>query len=66
MSPSGESVEPDVDREDGPTITRAAAIREQVTTLVLAVAIAMSIRAMVIEPFRIPSGSIRSPRRSAP
>lgn len=39
-------------------VSRSAAIREQITTLVLAVAIAMSIRAMVIEPFRIPSGSM--------
>ncbi|MCP5041196.1 MAG: signal peptidase I [bacterium] len=43
---------------EGPEISRAAAIREQVTTLVLALAIAFSIRAMVIEPFRIPSASM--------
>jgi signal peptidase I len=54
MSPARESVQP----ENTPVPSRAAAIREQVTTLVLAVAIAMSIRAMVIEPFRIPSGSM--------
>ena len=39
-------------------VSRATAIREQVTTLVLAVAIAFAIRAMVVEPFRIPSGSM--------
>ena len=33
-------------------------IWEQVSTLVIAVAIALSIRAFVIEPFRIPSGSM--------
>jgi len=38
--------------------TRSEAIREQVTTLVLAIAIALTIRAVVIEPFRIPSGSM--------
>ena len=32
--------------------------REQVTTLLLAVAIALLVRAVVIEPFRIPSGSM--------
>ena len=34
------------------------AVWEQVGTLVLAVAIALAIRALVIEPFRIPSGSM--------
>jgi signal peptidase I len=34
------------------------AIREQVVTLVIAIAIALSIRAFVVEPFRIPSGSM--------
>ena len=32
--------------------------REQVKTLLLAVAIALLVRAVVIEPFRIPSGSM--------
>jgi len=35
-----------------------AAIWEQVGTLLLAIAIALSIRAFVVEPFRIPSGSM--------
>ena len=42
--------------ELGPT--RSEAIREQVVTLVLAVVIALLIRSVVIEPFRIPSGSM--------
>lgn len=42
----------------GEEISTAAAIREQVSTLVLAVAIALLIRATVVEPFRIPSGSM--------
>ncbi len=35
-----------------------AAIWEQVGTLVIAVAIALAIRAFIVEPFRIPSGSM--------
>jgi signal peptidase I len=67
MSPSRDSADPNQDgqkdnqglaEQEGPEVTRAAAIREQLTTLVLAVAIAMVIRATVIEPFRIPSGSM--------
>lgn len=38
--------------------SRAEAIWEQVWTLALAILIALSIRAFVIEPFRIPSGSM--------
>jgi len=38
--------------------TRGETLREQITTLVLAIAIALGIRALVIEPFRIPSGSM--------
>jgi signal peptidase I len=44
--------------EEAEAPSTAAHIREQVTTLVLAVAIALGIRAFVIEPFRIPSGSM--------
>jgi len=44
--------------EDAGAQSTAAHVREQVTTLVLAVAIALGIRAFVIEPFRIPSGSM--------
>ncbi len=64
MSRSKEPTEPTVpleggeDEAGGAEVSRAAAIREQVVTLVLAVAIALSIRALVIEPFRIPSGSM--------
>lgn len=42
---------------DAPRSTLAA-VWEQVSTLVLAVAIALGIRAFVIEPYRIPSGSM--------
>jgi signal peptidase I len=61
MSQSNETVESEQSPQDGagsPEVSRATAIREQVTTLVLAVVIALSIRAMVVEPFRIPSGSM--------
>jgi signal peptidase I len=44
--------------EDAGTQSTAAHIREQLTTLILAVVIALGIRAFVIEPFRIPSGSM--------
>ncbi|MFT5442962.1 MAG: signal peptidase I [Myxococcota bacterium] len=44
--------------QGAPARSKGAEIREQITTLVLAVAIALSIRAMLIEPFRIPSGSM--------
>lgn len=37
---------------------RNSETREQITTLLLAVLIALSIRAVVVEPFRIPSGSM--------
>lgn len=43
---------------EAPAISRGEAIREQITTLVLAIVIALGIRAMVIEPFRIPSESM--------
>ncbi len=39
-------------------LSTAARIWEQVSTLILAVAIALMIRAFVVEPFRIPSGSM--------
>lgn len=61
MSSSKDSALPKDGDGDGvhdPGISRTAAIREQITTLVLAVAIALMIRSMVIEPFRIPSGSM--------
>jgi signal peptidase I len=61
MSSSNEAAQQDRGEQnaaDGLVVSRAGAVREQITTLVLAVAIAMSIRAMVIEPFRIPSGSM--------
>jgi len=44
--------------DDGPEATVARRIWDQVGTLVLAVAIALAIRTFVIEPFRIPSGSM--------
>jgi len=47
----------DVAAEEAPQ-SRAAAIWEQVWTLALAIGIALAIRAFVIEPFRIPSGSM--------
>ncbi len=43
--------------EEAPKSTTAA-VWEQVSTLVLAVAIALGIRSFVIEPYRIPSGSM--------
>ncbi len=42
--------------EAGPTLGQQ--IREQVLTLVVAILIALMIRASVVEPFRIPSGSM--------
>jgi len=45
------------DTNDG-EMTTGHAIREQVVTLVLAVVIALLIRATIVEPFRIPSGSM--------
>jgi len=53
-----DSLAPGDDVTAEPEQSGAAAIREQIKTLVLAVAIALSIRAMIIEPFRIPSGSM--------
>jgi signal peptidase I len=44
--------------EDGVEPTLGAKIWEQVSTIGLAVLIALAIRAFVIEPFRIPSGSM--------
>jgi signal peptidase I len=45
-------------KETLPTQSAAERIWEQVSTFVIAVAIALGIRAFVIEPFRIPSGSM--------
>ncbi len=42
----------------GPEATSVAGIVDQVVTLVIAVAIALAIRQFVVEPFRIPSGSM--------
>ncbi len=39
-------------------VAKGESLREQVTTLALAIVIALGIRAMVIEPFRIPSESM--------
>ena len=49
-----ESVSESQERE----LSTLARIWEQVSTLILAVAIALMIRAFVVEPFRIPSGSM--------
>ena len=46
------------DDTNGGEMTTRDAIREQIVTLVLAVVIALLIRAMIVEPFRIPSGSM--------
>jgi signal peptidase I len=46
------------DDTNGGEMTTGDAIREQIVTLVLAVVIALLIRAMIVEPFRIPSGSM--------
>lgn len=51
-----DSVDPAAEAEAQPT--RGQAVWEQVWTLVLAIAIALCIRAFIIEPFRIPSGSM--------
>ena len=44
--------------EAGPEATSVAGIVDQVVTLVIAVAIALAIRQFIVEPFRIPSGSM--------
>lgn len=43
---------------DGEDLSLLQRLWEQVGTLVIAVAIALAIRALVVEPFRIPSGSM--------
>jgi len=56
-----EPSEPSDGNVDAPTThggTTLAAIADQVVTLVIAVAIALAIRQFVVEPFRIPSGSM--------
>lgn len=45
-------------QDEPPAKGRLAALWDQVGTLVLAILIALTIRAFVIEPFRIPSGSM--------
>ena len=57
MSDSNQNAAASDDTNDGQMTTRDA-IREQIVTLVLAVVIALLIRAMIVEPFRIPSGSM--------
>ena len=57
MSDSNQNSAASDDTNDGQMTTRDA-IREQVVTLVLAVVIALLIRATIVEPFRIPSGSM--------
>lgn len=44
--------------DTGPEATSVAGIVDQVVTLVIAVAIALAIRQFIVEPFRIPSGSM--------
>lgn len=44
--------------EEGESTSWASRVWEQVSTLIFAVLIALAIRAFVIEPFRIPSGSM--------
>jgi signal peptidase I len=55
---AGDRRGPDDEEAQSGEPTTADHIREQVTTLVIAIAIALGIRAFVIEPFRIPSGSM--------
>ena len=57
MSDSNQTPATGDDTNDG-EMTTGDAIREQIVTLVLAVVIALLIRATIVEPFRIPSGSM--------
>ena len=57
MSDSNQNSAAGDDSKNG-EMTTGHAIREQVVTLVLAVVIALLIRATIVEPFRIPSGSM--------
>ncbi|MBK7947227.1 MAG: signal peptidase I [Deltaproteobacteria bacterium] len=52
------SVAPEGDGGAGPEATSVAGIVDQVVTLVIAVAIALAIRQFLVEPYRIPSGSM--------
>jgi len=54
LGPGGEPIEEATPEQTGPV----AAIVEQVVTLVIAIAIALAIRHFLVEPFRIPSGSM--------
>jgi signal peptidase I len=49
---------PSADTGEGRELTRAGAILDQVVTLVIAITIALAIRQFMVEPFRIPSGSM--------
>ena len=56
---TGSSTNQPSDAVDEPReLTTAEKLREQVVTLGVAILIALAIRAFVIEPFRIPSGSM--------
>jgi len=49
---------PSANVDDGSEGTKLGAIVDQVVTLVIAITIALAIRQFVVEPFRIPSGSM--------
>ena len=51
-------LDPESEGEEVEQVSTLAAILEQVVTLVIAIAIALTIRQFLVEPFRIPSGSM--------
>lgn len=57
-SPEGSSEPDSFDQEPPEEASPVAAIVDQVVTLVIAIAIALAIRQFLVEPFRIPSGSM--------